>query len=105
MQGPTVSPVFCKKDGKVSADYYAIVICVPKKALYKAVQQLRAVMLFPLEIFLSCYHVPLVALSVKGLFILVKIFLTAFVQMMLIESDPHLFVLGHASYFNLSCIL
>lgn len=43
LQGPTVSPVFCKKDGKVSADYYAIVICVPKKALYKAVQQLRAI--------------------------------------------------------------
>ncbi|KAJ8441604.1 hypothetical protein Cgig2_023757 [Carnegiea gigantea] len=66
LQGPTVSPVFCKKDGKVLADYYAIVICVPKKALYKAVQQLRAVMLFPLEFFLSCYHLPLVALSLKG---------------------------------------
>lgn len=43
MQGPTVSPVFCKRDGKVSPDYYAIVICIPKKALYKSVQQLRAV--------------------------------------------------------------
>ena len=43
MQGPTVSPVFCKRDGKVTPDYYAIVICVPKKALYKSVQQLRAV--------------------------------------------------------------
>lgn len=43
LQGPTVSPVFCKRDGKVSADYYAIVICVPKKALYKSVQQLRAI--------------------------------------------------------------
>ncbi|XP_004485463.1 ATP phosphoribosyltransferase 2, chloroplastic-like [Cicer arietinum] len=43
LQGPTVSPVFCKRDGKVSADYYAIVICVPKKALYKSIQQLRAV--------------------------------------------------------------
>ncbi|KDP42417.1 hypothetical protein JCGZ_00214 [Jatropha curcas] len=43
LQGPTVSPVFCKRDGKVSPDYYAIVICVPKKALYKSVQQLRAI--------------------------------------------------------------
>ncbi|KAH7575807.1 hypothetical protein JRO89_XS02G0224700 [Xanthoceras sorbifolium] len=43
LQGPTISPVFCKRDGKVTADYYAIVICVPKKALYKSVQQLRAV--------------------------------------------------------------
>ncbi|XP_022151792.1 ATP phosphoribosyltransferase 2, chloroplastic [Momordica charantia] len=43
LQGPTVSPVFCKRDGKVVADYYAIVICVPKKSLYKSVQQLRAI--------------------------------------------------------------
>ncbi|CAJ1963740.1 unnamed protein product [Sphenostylis stenocarpa] len=43
LQGPTVSPVFCKRDGKVTADYYAIVICVPKKALYKSIQQLRAI--------------------------------------------------------------
>lgn len=43
LQGPTVSPVFCKRDGKVVADYYAIVICVPKKALYKSVRQLRAI--------------------------------------------------------------
>lgn len=43
LQGPTVSPVFCKRDGKVVADYYAIVICVPKKALYNSVQQLRAI--------------------------------------------------------------
>ncbi|KAK8613783.1 hypothetical protein V6N13_101539 [Hibiscus sabdariffa] len=35
-QGPTVSPVFCKRDGKVAADYYAMVICVPKKALYNS---------------------------------------------------------------------
>lgn len=45
LQGPTISPVFCKRDGKVYADYYALVICVPKKALYKSVQQLRAVSL------------------------------------------------------------
>ncbi|XP_044461876.1 ATP phosphoribosyltransferase 2, chloroplastic-like isoform X2 [Mangifera indica] len=43
LQGPTVSPVFRKRDGKVTADYYAIVICVPKKSLYKSVQQLRAI--------------------------------------------------------------
>ncbi|XP_058188641.1 ATP phosphoribosyltransferase 2, chloroplastic [Rhododendron vialii] len=43
LQGPTVSPVFCKRDGRVAADYYAIVICVPKKMLYKSVQQLRAI--------------------------------------------------------------
>jgi ATP phosphoribosyltransferase len=43
LQGPTVSPVFCKRDSKVVADYYAIVICVPKNALYKSVQQLRAI--------------------------------------------------------------
>ncbi|XP_057977948.1 ATP phosphoribosyltransferase 2, chloroplastic-like isoform X2 [Malania oleifera] len=43
LQGPTVSPVFCKRDGRVAADYYAMVICIPKKALYKSVQQLRAI--------------------------------------------------------------
>ncbi|KAK7839588.1 atp phosphoribosyltransferase 2 [Quercus suber] len=43
LQGPTVSPVFRKRDGKFASDYFAIVICVPKKALYKSVQQLRAV--------------------------------------------------------------
>lgn len=43
MQGPTVSPVFCKRGGRIAVDYYAIVICVPKRALYKSVQQLRAV--------------------------------------------------------------
>uniref|UniRef100_A0A2P2K738 ATP phosphoribosyltransferase n=2 Tax=Rhizophora mucronata TaxID=61149 RepID=A0A2P2K738_RHIMU len=42
LQGPTVSPVFCKRDGKVFPDYYAIVIRVPKKVLYKSVQRLRA---------------------------------------------------------------
>ncbi|KAK6945459.1 ATP phosphoribosyltransferase, catalytic domain [Dillenia turbinata] len=43
LQGPTISPVFVKRDGKIVADYYAMVICVPKKALYKSVQQLRAI--------------------------------------------------------------
>lgn len=42
-QGPTISPVYFTQDGKVSVDYYAIVICVPKKALYNSVKQLRAV--------------------------------------------------------------
>lgn len=45
MQGPTISPVYCERDGKVVVDYYAIVICVPRKALYKSVQELRAVSL------------------------------------------------------------
>nr|POE58325.1 atp phosphoribosyltransferase 2, chloroplastic [Quercus suber] len=39
LQGPTVSPVFRKRDGKVASDYFAIV----KKALDKSVQQLRSV--------------------------------------------------------------
>ncbi|GMP67673.1 hypothetical protein CsSME_00027582 [Camellia sinensis var. sinensis] len=43
LQGPTISPMFCKRDGRVAADYYAIVICAPKKLLYKSVHQLRAV--------------------------------------------------------------
>ncbi|XP_030513013.1 ATP phosphoribosyltransferase 2, chloroplastic-like isoform X3 [Rhodamnia argentea] len=43
LQGPTVSPVFCIRDGEMVADYYAIVICIPKKALYSSVQQLRAI--------------------------------------------------------------
>ncbi|KAI7754055.1 hypothetical protein M8C21_009570, partial [Ambrosia artemisiifolia] len=42
LQGPTISPVFRKVDGAVTPDFYAIVICVPKKKLYKSVQQLRA---------------------------------------------------------------
>ncbi|XP_057843437.1 ATP phosphoribosyltransferase 2, chloroplastic [Cryptomeria japonica] len=43
LQGPTISPVFCKRDGKVQPDYYAIVICVPKKRLYECVCQLREI--------------------------------------------------------------
>ncbi|KAF7132505.1 hypothetical protein RHSIM_Rhsim09G0011300 [Rhododendron simsii] len=34
---------FANRDGRIAADYYAIVICVPKKLLYKSIQQLRAV--------------------------------------------------------------
>ncbi|KAH9322910.1 hypothetical protein KI387_017549, partial [Taxus chinensis] len=43
LQGPTVSPVFCRRDGEVKPDYYAIVICVPKKQLYECVCQLRKI--------------------------------------------------------------
>ncbi|CAK7357106.1 unnamed protein product [Dovyalis caffra] len=43
LEGPTVSPVFCKHNGKVTLDYYAIKICVPKKTLYQSVQQLREI--------------------------------------------------------------
>ncbi|KAH0460502.1 hypothetical protein IEQ34_011165 [Dendrobium chrysotoxum] len=43
LQGPTISPVYCKFDGKVKVEYYAIVICVPRKALYKSVKQLRSI--------------------------------------------------------------
>lgn len=43
LQGPTVSPVFSKRNGEVKPDYYAIVICVPKKQLYDSVRQLRAI--------------------------------------------------------------
>jgi ATP phosphoribosyltransferase len=43
LQGPTVSPVFSKKNGEVKPDYYAIVICVPKKQLYDSVCQLRKI--------------------------------------------------------------
>ncbi|XP_072987184.1 ATP phosphoribosyltransferase, chloroplastic-like isoform X1 [Typha latifolia] len=43
LQGPTVSPVFCLRNGKVMVDYYAINICVPHKELYKSIQQLRSI--------------------------------------------------------------
>lgn len=43
LQGPTVSPVFSKRNGEVKRDYYSIVICVPKKQLYDSVRQLRAI--------------------------------------------------------------
>lgn len=43
LQGPTVSPVFSKRNGEVKPDYYAIVICVPKKQLYDSVRQLREI--------------------------------------------------------------
>ncbi|XP_042431659.1 ATP phosphoribosyltransferase 2, chloroplastic-like [Zingiber officinale] len=43
LQGPTVSPVFCKRDGKVVVDFFAIIICVLQMELYKSVQQLREI--------------------------------------------------------------
>lgn len=43
LQGPTISPVYCKYDSKVKVEYYAIVICVPRKALYESVKQLRTI--------------------------------------------------------------
>eukprot|EP00262_Sarcandra_glabra_P014575 TRINITY_DN4289_c0_g1_i3.p1 TRINITY_DN4289_c0_g1~~TRINITY_DN4289_c0_g1_i3.p1 ORF type:complete len:386 (+),score=65.30 TRINITY_DN4289_c0_g1_i3:133-1290(+) len=43
LQGPTVSPIFCNSDGEVMVDYYAVIICVPKKALYQSVKQLREI--------------------------------------------------------------
>jgi hypothetical protein len=44
-QGPTVSPVYCRRDGKVDVEYYAINVVVPQKLLYKSIQQLRSVSL------------------------------------------------------------
>ncbi|KAL3729475.1 hypothetical protein ACJRO7_026575 [Eucalyptus globulus] len=41
-QNPAVCQVFCQRDGKMVVDCYAIDICVPEKALYSSVQQLRA---------------------------------------------------------------
>jgi ATP phosphoribosyltransferase-like protein len=43
LQGPTISPVYTTKNGNISVDYYAIVICVPKPKLYHAIRQLRKV--------------------------------------------------------------
>ncbi|TVU16755.1 hypothetical protein EJB05_36908, partial [Eragrostis curvula] len=46
LQGPTVGHVY-KTDGKMEVEYYAINIVVPRKFLYKAIQQLRSVRHFP----------------------------------------------------------
>ncbi|KAG0544209.1 hypothetical protein BDA96_02G255800 [Sorghum bicolor] len=43
LQGPTVSPVYCRRDGKVDLEYYAINVVVPQKLLYKSIQQLRSI--------------------------------------------------------------
>ncbi|TVU16773.1 hypothetical protein EJB05_36928, partial [Eragrostis curvula] len=42
LQGPTVSHVY-STDGKTEVEYYAINVVVPRKFLYKAIQQLRSV--------------------------------------------------------------
>eukprot|EP00850_Spirogloea_muscicola_P013111 SM000087S23393 [mRNA] locus=s87:518115:521714:+ [translate_table: standard] len=43
LQGPTVSKVFTStENGTVKLDYFALVVCVPKKQLYAAVRELRA---------------------------------------------------------------
>ncbi|KAG6484339.1 hypothetical protein ZIOFF_052854 [Zingiber officinale] len=38
-----VTVLFCKRDGKVVVDFFAIIICVLQMELYKSVQQLRAI--------------------------------------------------------------
>jgi ATP phosphoribosyltransferase len=43
LQGPTISPVYCRCDGKVAVEYYAMNAVVPQKLLYKAIQQLRSI--------------------------------------------------------------
>ncbi|KAL5210335.1 hypothetical protein ABZP36_005958 [Zizania latifolia] len=43
LQGPTISPVYCSRDGKVAVEYYAINVVVPQKSLYKSIQQLRSI--------------------------------------------------------------
>ncbi|KAK1298739.1 hypothetical protein QJS10_CPB14g00907 [Acorus calamus] len=44
LQGPTISPVYCRgSDGTIKVEYYAISICVAKKDLYKSIRQLRAI--------------------------------------------------------------
>lgn len=43
LQGPTISPVYCRRDGKVAVEYYAINVVVPQKLLYKSIQQLRSI--------------------------------------------------------------
>ncbi|CAL4920626.1 unnamed protein product [Urochloa decumbens] len=42
LQGPTISPVYCRRDGEVAVEYYAMNVVVPQKLLYKAIQQLRS---------------------------------------------------------------
>ena len=73
-----MSPVYCRRDGKVTVDYYAIVICVARKDLYKSVQQIRSVNLPPAPMDTSSplilsplsfpFHVPLSSFSISSLF-------------------------------------
>ncbi|KAF8780518.1 hypothetical protein HU200_001646 [Digitaria exilis] len=43
LQGPTISPVYCRRDGKVALEYYAMNVVVPQKMIYKCIQQLRSI--------------------------------------------------------------
>ncbi|KAL6844727.1 hypothetical protein ACP4OV_025386 [Aristida adscensionis] len=43
LQGPTISPVYNRRDGKCAVEYYAINVVVPQKMLYKSIQQLRSI--------------------------------------------------------------
>ncbi|KAL6656234.1 hypothetical protein ACP70R_007060 [Stipagrostis hirtigluma subsp. patula] len=43
LQGPTISPVYNRRDGKGVVEYYAINVVVPQKMLYKSIQQLRSI--------------------------------------------------------------
>ncbi|EAZ25485.1 hypothetical protein OsJ_09307 [Oryza sativa Japonica Group] len=43
IMGPTISPVYRSRDGKVAVEYYAINVVVPQKSLYKSIQQLRSI--------------------------------------------------------------
>ncbi|KAF3648342.1 ATP phosphoribosyltransferase 1, chloroplastic [Capsicum annuum] len=66
LQGPTISPVFCKRDGRVTIDYFAIVICVPKDTLYESVQQLRK---FNKQHGEACFSSVLIWWSISGCFL------------------------------------
>ncbi|KAG6556845.1 hypothetical protein Mapa_001792 [Marchantia paleacea] len=41
LQGPTISPVYSNVSGQSRVEYYAIVICVSKPDIFKAVRELR----------------------------------------------------------------
>ncbi|BBN08070.1 ATP phosphoribosyltransferase [Marchantia polymorpha subsp. ruderalis] len=42
LQGPTISPVYSNSTGEARVEYYAIVICVAKPDIFKAVRELRS---------------------------------------------------------------
>lgn len=43
LQGVAVNPVFCNHDGKLMTENYTVQICVPEKAIYQSVKQLRKI--------------------------------------------------------------
>ncbi|WVZ55353.1 hypothetical protein U9M48_006025 [Paspalum notatum var. saurae] len=43
LQGPTISPVYCRHNDKVAVEYYALNVVVPQKLLYKSIQELRSI--------------------------------------------------------------